>query len=263
MKKNLTGHHSRCTNMEAIEIIRQMASRFPDDQIDATLNRLGLKTGSGNNWVELRVRTARSYHKLPSYDPTLRQNMLTLEEASESLGVSHKEWNALVMLTLLYHLVTCRCRRVQGDALSAVAHFHLAPLCAHPPPLGDYCTGADIRSWAWRMQPATLAFKGPPSPGENGRRGGPPPLDSGPPESRCSRPTTAPGLKRSWRKQPQLAWARLHGASDSRKSRSCLLAAGAITGVGQIVLRRLSSGNRIDTTAAIWFYAGRLPSLRT
>jgi DNA invertase Pin-like site-specific DNA recombinase len=90
VKKNLTGHHSRCTNMEAIEIIRQMAGRFPDEQIAATLNRLGLKTGSGNNWVELRVRTARSYHKLPTYDPKLRENILTLEEASESLGVSHK-----------------------------------------------------------------------------------------------------------------------------------------------------------------------------
>lgn len=42
-----------------------------------------------------------------------------------------------------------------------------------------------------------------------------------------------------------------------------LLSAGAVTGVGQIVLKRLSSGNGIDTTAAIWFYAGRLPSLRT
>ena len=41
-------------------------------------------------WVELRVCTARSYHKLPSYNPKLRQNVLTLEEASESLGVSHK-----------------------------------------------------------------------------------------------------------------------------------------------------------------------------
>ena len=90
VKKNLTGHHSRCTNMEAIEIIRRMAGRFPDEQIAATLNRLGLKTGSGNNWVELRIRTARSYHKLPSYDPKLREDMLTLEEASESLGVSHK-----------------------------------------------------------------------------------------------------------------------------------------------------------------------------
>lgn len=90
VKKNLTGHHSRRTILEAIEIIRQMAGRFPDDQIAATLNRLGLKTGSGNNWVELRVRTARNYHELPSYDPKLRQNILTLEEASDRLGVSHK-----------------------------------------------------------------------------------------------------------------------------------------------------------------------------
>jgi DNA invertase Pin-like site-specific DNA recombinase len=96
VKKNLTGHHSRCTNMEAVEIIRRMAGRFPDEQIAATLNRLGLKTGSGNNWVELRVRTARSYHKLPSYDPKFRQNILTLEEASESLGVSHKVVRRLI-----------------------------------------------------------------------------------------------------------------------------------------------------------------------
>lgn len=90
VKKNFTGQHSRCTSLEAVEIIRRMAGRFPDDQIAATLNRLGLKTGSGNNWIEARVRTARSYHQLPSYDPQLRQNALTLEEASEKLGVSHK-----------------------------------------------------------------------------------------------------------------------------------------------------------------------------
>src|SRR5579862_2346010 len=42
-----------------------------------------------------------------------------------------------------------------------------------------------------------------------------------------------------------------------------LLAAGALTGVGQLILKQLSSGNGIDTTAAIWFYAGRMPSLRT
>src|ERR1700747_2777881 len=77
-------------SIEAVEIIRRMAGRFPDDQIAATLNRLGLKTGSGNTWVELRVRTARSYNQLPSYDPNVRHNLLTLEEASEKLGVSHK-----------------------------------------------------------------------------------------------------------------------------------------------------------------------------
>ena len=42
-----------------------------------------------------------------------------------------------------------------------------------------------------------------------------------------------------------------------------LLAAGILTGVGQFALRQLSSGNGIDTTAAIWFYAGRMPALRT
>ena len=29
VKKNLTGKHSRCTSLEAIEIIRQMAGKFP------------------------------------------------------------------------------------------------------------------------------------------------------------------------------------------------------------------------------------------
>jgi H+/Cl- antiporter ClcA len=42
-----------------------------------------------------------------------------------------------------------------------------------------------------------------------------------------------------------------------------LTGAGLITGAGQLILRRLSSGNGIDTTAAIWFRAGRMPALRT
>ena len=42
-----------------------------------------------------------------------------------------------------------------------------------------------------------------------------------------------------------------------------LLGAGLVTGAGQIILRSLSSANGIDTTAAIWFHAGRMPTLRT
>lgn len=42
-----------------------------------------------------------------------------------------------------------------------------------------------------------------------------------------------------------------------------LLGAGLVTGAGQILLRKLSSGNGIDTTAAIWFHAGRMPAWRT
>ena len=42
-----------------------------------------------------------------------------------------------------------------------------------------------------------------------------------------------------------------------------LLGAGALTGLGQLVLSGLSSGNGIDINAAIWFSTGRLPALRT
>src|SRR6202167_3878736 len=42
-----------------------------------------------------------------------------------------------------------------------------------------------------------------------------------------------------------------------------LLGAGLVTGAGQLILKQLSSGNGIDTTAAIWFHAGRMPALRT
>ena len=42
-----------------------------------------------------------------------------------------------------------------------------------------------------------------------------------------------------------------------------LLGAGFLTGLGQLLLSGLSSGNGIDINAAIWFSAGRLPPLRT
>ena len=41
-----------------------------------------------------------------------------------------------------------------------------------------------------------------------------------------------------------------------------LLVAGLVTSLGQWLLKRLASGNGIDVTTAIWFHAGRLPTLR-
>ena len=97
VKKNLTGKHSRCTSLEAIEIIHQMAGKFPDDQIAATLNRLTFRTGTGNTWTEGRIRSLRSYHKWPTYDAkTASRQSLTLEEASERLAVSHKVVRRLI-----------------------------------------------------------------------------------------------------------------------------------------------------------------------
>jgi chloride channel protein, CIC family len=42
-----------------------------------------------------------------------------------------------------------------------------------------------------------------------------------------------------------------------------LLAAGLVISFGQWALTRLTSGNSIDVTAAIWFHAGRMPAWRT
>ncbi len=42
-----------------------------------------------------------------------------------------------------------------------------------------------------------------------------------------------------------------------------LLGAGTIVVLGQLLLARISSGNGIDITTALWFSAGRMPALRT
>jgi chloride channel protein, CIC family len=57
----------------------------------------------------------------------------------------------------------------------------------------------------------------------------------------------------------------LDTASRAAPSRHlvALLGAGLLVGAGQLLLTRLSSGNGIDITAAIWFTSGRLPALRT
>jgi DNA invertase Pin-like site-specific DNA recombinase len=89
VKKNQTGKHRRCTDIEPISIIRQMADRFTDAQIAATLNRLGLKTGADNTWNESRVHSAREYHQPPATDPHQpRTNFVTLREAAQRLDVS-------------------------------------------------------------------------------------------------------------------------------------------------------------------------------
>ena len=51
--------------------------------------------------------------------------------------------------------------------------------------------------------------------------------------------------------------------SPAAKHLLILLGAGVVTGLGQLLLVRLTSGNGIDITTAIWFKAGRLPKLRT
>lgn len=66
----------------------------------------------------------------------------------------------------------------------------------------------------------------------------------------------------AWRGSGTNILAAAHQASAARHI-IILLAAGILTGLGQMILKKLTSANGIDTTAAIWFYAGRMPALRT
>lgn len=91
MRKNKTGQHARTTSKQAIELVRRMARRWPDDQIASTLNRLGLKTGTGQTWTQGRVYMLRQRLKLPAFDAaSTDSSRLTLTEASRVLGVSNK-----------------------------------------------------------------------------------------------------------------------------------------------------------------------------
>jgi hypothetical protein len=94
---NRKGRHSRCTDLEAIDIIRQLAASCSDRQIAATLNRLGLSTGHGNSWKEHRVRSARSHWKLNAYNPANRnRSLLTMDQVSERLDICHKSVRRLI-----------------------------------------------------------------------------------------------------------------------------------------------------------------------
>lgn len=88
VKCNSRGKHGRCTSLEAIDVVRQMAGTCSDEQIAVTLNRLGLRTGPGNTWNEGRVRSARDTHGIPACDRNQPREHLTLDEAARHLGVS-------------------------------------------------------------------------------------------------------------------------------------------------------------------------------
>jgi len=86
--KNPTGRHSRCTDRKVVDLIRELAEMCDDCRIAWVLNRLGYTTGAGNTWTEPRVRSLRSYQKIPAFDAEVGRSWLTLAESAATLGVS-------------------------------------------------------------------------------------------------------------------------------------------------------------------------------
>jgi DNA invertase Pin-like site-specific DNA recombinase len=82
-----SGRTKRCTDADAIALVRRMAGRWHDDAIAAQLNLVGWRTGTGNHWTRMRVRELRSRLKLPACDPT-QPTWLTAKAAAKHLGIS-------------------------------------------------------------------------------------------------------------------------------------------------------------------------------
>jgi hypothetical protein len=82
-----SGRTKRCTDAEAIALVRRMAGHWNDDAIAMQLNLLGWKTGAGNHWTRMRIRELRSRLDLPACDPT-QPAWLTAKGAARHLGIS-------------------------------------------------------------------------------------------------------------------------------------------------------------------------------
>jgi excisionase family DNA binding protein len=121
VKKSESGRNRRSTDPEAIEVIRQMAATFSDEQIAGTLNRLRLRTGVGNTWNVSRVHSARFYYNLPTFDKNEPKGEVTLQEAAERLNVSQSIVRRMIEEKILpaRQVVVCAPWQIPADALES------------------------------------------------------------------------------------------------------------------------------------------------
>jgi hypothetical protein len=89
VKKPATGEHTRRAPEEAAKVIHEMATRWSDEDIAATLNRMGLQTGQGLTWNERRVGSYRRKAGIPGYESAVKDGRcLTMVQAAAKAGVS-------------------------------------------------------------------------------------------------------------------------------------------------------------------------------
>jgi hypothetical protein len=81
------GRTTRCTDADAIALVRRMAGRWHDDAIAGQLNLLGWRTGTGNHWTRMRIRELRNRLNLPACDST-QPAWLSAKAAAQHLGIS-------------------------------------------------------------------------------------------------------------------------------------------------------------------------------
>jgi DNA invertase Pin-like site-specific DNA recombinase len=97
VRKPRTGEHGCNTPEQALAVMRSMAGRWSDQDIAASLNRMGMPTGQGKTWTARRVGSLRLVHSIHGYRSADKNGeWLTLRDAATKLGVSHHQVRKLV-----------------------------------------------------------------------------------------------------------------------------------------------------------------------
>jgi hypothetical protein len=87
----------RKTAVEDLEVIRQMAERYGNDEIARVLNKLGRRTATGQRWNRERVALIRQRHELGDQERALAgEDILTLGQAAQHCQVSQSTIKKLV-----------------------------------------------------------------------------------------------------------------------------------------------------------------------
>ena len=99
--KNKVGVNTNATDKTIAELVREMAKAWTDKFIASQLNRLGLKTGKGNNWSETRVKNLRRENNIPVHSKAPERTWKTMEEAAKVLKVSATTTRTMIRNNIL------------------------------------------------------------------------------------------------------------------------------------------------------------------
>ena len=82
--------------------MRSMAGRWSDQDIAASLNRMGMPTGQGKTWTAHRVSSVRRVRGIHGYRSAEKNGeWLTLRDAAVKLNVSHHQIRKLIKAGIL------------------------------------------------------------------------------------------------------------------------------------------------------------------
>lgn len=97
IKKPNSGEHTKRAPVAADTVIRDMATKWSDEHVAATLNRMGLKTGQGLSWSAKRIASHRRTHGIAGYESKIKDgHCLTMSEAAAQFDVSHYAIRCLI-----------------------------------------------------------------------------------------------------------------------------------------------------------------------